>query len=115
MLFYIALGLLFYAEGLKQISKCQNCKFMVLDNRQDVIFSKCSIFLTKESKYNLPKNIELTPADFPGCIIVGENKEKEKYLEYCFISRNNENLCGKEAKYFIPQPFPESPYQGTPV
>jgi hypothetical protein len=66
----------------KQPKLCINCKYFK-DNGSSQIFGKCALF----------PNIYIGEH-----LVVGT---KENYLLYCSSARNNENLCGKEAKGFI--------------
>lgn len=61
---------------------CINCKYFKSDTTSSK-FGKCSLFVKEESiNYKL---------------VNGENNDE--YI-YCFLSRQNENMCGKEGKMY---------------
>ena len=64
---------------------CINCKYFITDNNTDK-FGKCSLFTKKENNiYNLVNGIN--------------NKDNIKY-NYCAVSRDTEDMCGKEGKMY---------------
>jgi len=64
---------------------CINCKYFINDNNTGK-FGKCSFFQKKEGKINY---------------LVNGINETEFYY-YCSISRERNDMCGEEGKYFIP-------------
>lgn len=66
----------------KKSKLCIHCKYFK-DNGSSPIFGKCALFPSIYIAENL---------------VAGT---KDNYLTYCSSARNNENLCGKEAKKFV--------------
>jgi len=62
---------------------CINCKHFITDNNTDK-FGKCSLFTKKNNIYNL---------------VNGINKDNIEY-HYCAVSRDTEDMCGKEGKMY---------------
>ena len=65
---------------------CINCKHFIPDNSSGK-FGKCSFF---------PRNEE----NKMYYLVNGMNEETEKKYNYCSISRNTNDMCGEEGKYY---------------
>jgi hypothetical protein len=70
--------------SLKQTTPklCINCKYFITDNK-DGKFGKCSLFPKKNGKINY---------------LVNGINEDEYY--YCSTSRDTNDMCGEEGKYY---------------
>ena len=63
---------------------CINCKYFITDNNTGK-FGKCSLFTKKENEiFNL---------------VNGIHKDNIEYY-YCSLSRETEDMCGKEGKMY---------------
>ena len=82
MIFYILFMIFSIISAQKQPKICINCKYF-RDNGSSQIFGKCALFPNMYMSEHL---------------VVGK---KDSYLSYCSTARNNENLCGKDAKKFV--------------
>ena len=88
MFIFTLLNLLFLPIlSFKEIKPklCINCKYFITDNNNDK-FGKCSLF-PKEAN-----NIFL--------LVNGIHEEKNIEYHYCSVTRDVENMCGKEGKMY---------------
>jgi hypothetical protein len=65
---------------------CINCKHFIPDNNNG-IYGKCSLF-QKENKNTI------------NYLVNGINDISQKEFFYCSTSRESNNMCGKEGKYY---------------
>lgn len=62
---------------------CVNCKFFINSNIGDNKYAKCSFFPKEENRVNF--------------LVTGI---EDTNYNYCYIARNNEDMCGKEGKTY---------------
>lgn len=87
-IFVIICSIILPIFSLKNIKHklCINCKYFITDNNNNDKFGKCTLFPRKENDNFF--------------LVTGITEDKIIEYHYCSVSRESNNMCGKEGNMF---------------